>query len=380
MSFFWFKILSINDAELLEVEYQISDAEGDTVGLIPEFSLNSGASWERATVSGNISKLTPSMYRGILKWYAEFDIPQTKELPIIIRLTPYDNDFGFSAETNEFFMKQSYYAKPVTGLTKNDVVLRYNNTISDSTVPVVQFSTDGGKNWRNATAKSVSSIGYQDRYTNVINWETDEDVTMSKSRMDVFTRVMNQVGSPSIVPELLLISRQKNSPSYFERRNAVQAIKILDQKPKWLVDGMVNSLMNESSIIRITAEGYLRNIDEPRVKEAMSAYDNYWSQIYRTQKENTASEKESKYYVQEVEKLKKYRPTQTDLTEFLKIQLKAQKIKEERAEEFLTQLQLFRIEKQLKAQLNQGIITQEEYNKSLREEIRKFELEKLRNR
>jgi len=374
------KILSINDAELLEVEYQISDAEGDTVGLIPEFSLNSGASWERATVSGNISKLTPSTYQGILKWYAEFDIPQIKESPIIIRLTPYDNDFGFSAETNEFFMKPSYYAKPVTGLKKNDVVLRYYNAISDSTVPVVQFSTDGGKNWRNATAKSVSSIGYQDRYTNVINWETDEDITMSKNRMDVFTRAMNQVGSPSVVPELLLISRQKNSPSYLERRNAVQAIKILDQRPKWVVDGMINSLMNESSIIRMTAEGYLRNIDEPRVKEAMSAYDDYWDQIHRTQKENTASEKESKYYVQEIEKLKKYRPTQTDLTEFLKRQLKAQKIEEERAEEFLTQLQLFRIEKQLKAQLNQGIITQEEYNKRLREEIRKFELEKLKNR
>ena len=374
------KILSINDAELLEVEYQISDAEGDTVGLIPEFSLNGGASWERATVLGNISKLIPSMYRGILKWYAEFDVPQIKESPVIIRLTPYDNDFGLSTETNDFFMKPSYYAKPATGLKKNDVALRYYNTISDSTAPVVQISTDGGKNWRNATAKSVSSIGYQDRYTNVINWEADKDITMSKSRMEVFTNVMNQVGSPSVVPELLLISRQKDSPSYFERRNAVQAIKILDQKPKWVVDGMVNSLMNESSVIRVTAEGYLRNIDEPRVIEAMNAYDNYWGEIYRTQNENIASEKESKYYAQEIEKLKRYRPTQTEITEFLKEQLKAQKIKEERAEEFLTQLQLFKIEKQLKTQLNQGIITQEEYNERLREEIRKFELERLKNR
>jgi len=374
------KILSINDAELLEVEYQITDAEGDTIGLIPEFSLNSGASWERTTVSGNISKLTPSMYQGILKWYAEFDIPQIKESPVIIRLTPYDNDFGLPVDTKEFFIKPSYYAKPIAGLTKNDVALRYYNTISDSTDPTVQLSTDGGKNWRNVTAKSVSSIGYQDRYTNVINWETDKDITMTKSRMEVFTRVMNQVGNPSVVPELLLISRQKDSPSYFERRNAVQAIGILDQKPKWVVDGMVNSLMNESSIIRVTAEGYLRNIDEPRVIEAMNAYDNYWGEIYRTQKENTASERESKYYVQEIEKLKKYRPTQTDVTEFLKEQLKAQEIKEERAEEFLTQLQLFKIEKQLKSQLDQGIITQEEYSRKLREEIRKFELEKLENR
>jgi len=44
---------------------------------------------------------------------------------------------------------------------------------------------------------------------------------------------------------------------------------------------------------------------------------------------------------------------------------------------FMAELELFKIEKRLKAQLDNGTITQEEYNHLLREETRKYELEKL---
>ncbi len=371
-------IFSINDAEFLEIEYQITDNEKDTIGLIPEFSRDGGVSWERATISGNINKITSENYHGILKWYSDFDIPQIKEIPLRIRLTPYDNDNGPITETRDFFLKSSYYAKPVSGLTKNDIFLTYYNTISDSTTPVIQYSTDNGKTWKNATAKSIYSIGYQDRYTNVINWETKEDIIFTDNRMNVFTNVFNQIGDPSVVPELLIISRQKDSPSYLEKRNAIQAIKILDQKPKWVIEGLINSLLNESAIIRITAEDYLRSIDEPRVVNALQAYDNYWTEVRRTQIEISSSETESKYYAQELENLKKYIPTQSEISNFLKNQLKARGVKEERANEFLSQLQLFKFEKQLKTQLQSGQITQEEYNSLLREEIKKLEVEILK--
>jgi len=371
------KILSINDAELVEIEYQINDLEGDTIALVAEFSQNGGISWEKATISGDISKLIPTKYTGILKWYSNFDIPGIKNEPVRIKLTPYDKDQGTPDETRNFYIKPSYYAKPVSGLSPNDISLKYYNTKSDSTVPNIYFSTNAGASWKNATAKSFPGAAEQDRYTNIINWETDEDVVLPRRRIRTFSKILNQLEEPSIVPELLIISRQKNSPNYLERRNALQVIEALNEKPEWVVEGLINSLLNESAIVRDMAQRYLRPIDETRIKEALAAYDNYWNERLRAEKEVLASEEESIFYAQEIENLKSYQPTKPELTDFIKRQFKAQNIREDRAENFMAELELFKIEKRLKAQLDNGTITQEEYNHLLREETRKYELEKL---
>ncbi len=371
------RMLSINDAELLEIEYQINDLEGDTIALVAEFSQNGGISWEKATISGDISKLIPANYTGILKWYSNFDIPGLKNKPIRIKLTPYDKDQGNPDETRDFYLKPSYYAKPVSGLSPNDISLKYYNTKSDSTVPNIQFSSNAGASWKNATAKSFPGAAELDRYTNIINWETDEDVVLPRRRIRTFSKILNQLEEPSIVPELLIISRQKNSPNYLERRNALQVIETLNEKPKWVVDGLINSLLDESTIVRDMAQSYLRPIDETRVKEALAAYDNYWNERLRAEKETLASEEESIFYAQEIETLKSYQPTKLELTDFIKRQFKAQDIREDRAEDFMAELELFKIEKLLKARLDNGTITKEEYNNMLREETRKYELEKL---
>ena len=372
-------ILSINDAELLEIEYQIRDTEKDSVGLSIEFSRNGGISWEKATISKTIKKLLPANYRGVLKWYADFDIPHIKESPVNLRITPFDNDLGEPAETRAFFLKPSYYTHPTAGLSENDLMLEYYNTTEDSSLPAIQYSTDGGEVWRDASAKNVASIRKDDKYTNVINWEVNQDLIFPRKRMDVFSTVLNQIADPSVVPELLLISKQKNSPSYLERKNAIQTIKILEEKSKWVKDGLVTALMHESSIVREAAAGHLRNIDEPRIQEALVSYDNYWNEFYRTQDEMFASGQESTYYAQELENLKTYKPTQTDVSEFMKDKLMEQGIREKRADEFMIQLGLFRIQQQLKAQYDAGIISKAVYERRVKEEIRKFELNKLQN-
>ena len=196
--------------------------------------------------------------------------------------------------------------------------------------------------------------------------------------MDVFETVLNQIADPSIVPELLLISKQKDSPSYLQKKNAIQAIKIIEAKPKWVVDGLISSLLHESSIVRETASNNLRNIDEPRVHEALASYDKYWTEFHRTQVELSASEQEAKYYAQELENIKTYKPTTSDVSEFVKEKFVEQGKKEYRAEEFMMQLGLFKIQKQLKSQYDNGIISKSEYDRRIKEEIRKYELEKLK--
>ena len=374
------KILSLNDAELLEVEYQIRDTENDSVGLSIEFSRNGGISWEKATISKTITKLLPENYHGILKWYADFDIPQIKDSPVKLRITPFDNDLGEPAETRAFFLKPSYYAHPAAGLSKNDLMLKYYNTTEDSSLPEIQYSTDDGQVWRDAYAKNVASIRKDNIYTNVINWEVNHDLIFPRKRMDVFNTVLNQIADPSVVPELLLISKQKNSPSYLERKNATQSIMILEEKPKWVKDGLVTALLHESSTVREAAAGHLRNIDEPRIQEALVSYDNYWNEFYRTQAEILASKQESTYYAQELENLKTYKPTQADVSEFMKDKLMEQGMREKRADEFMMQLGLFRIQKQLKAQHDAGIISKAVYERRVKEEIRNFELNKLKNK
>ncbi|MFC1558266.1 HEAT repeat domain-containing protein [candidate division KSB1 bacterium] len=373
------KILSINDAELLEIEYQIRDIENDSIGLSIEFSRNGGISWEKATISKTLTKLAPANYHGVLKWYADFDIPQIKESPIKLRISPFDNDLGEPAETKAFFLKSSYYTHPTEGLSENDLMLKYYNTTEDSSLPAIQYSTDGGEVWRDASAKNVASIRKDDKYTNVINWEVNQDLIFPRKRMDIFTTVLNQMADPSIVPELLLISKQINSQSYLERKNAIQTIMILEEKPKWVKEGLVTSLLNESSIVRETAAGHLRNIDEPRIQEALVSYDNYWKEFYRTQNEMLTSEQESMYYAQELNNLKTYKPTQTDVSEFMKNKLMEQGMREKRADEFMIQLELFRTTKQLKAQYDARIISKAEYERRVKEEIRKHELNKLQN-
>ena len=136
-------------------------------------------------------------------------------------------------------------------------------------------------------------------------------------------------------------------------------------------------LIDESSIVRDMAQNFLRAVDEQRVRDALAAYDSFWNEYYRAETEQTASAEESIYYAQEIEKLKTYQPTKAELTEFLTEQFTAQNIPERTAQEFMFELELFKFEKQLKAQLDNGLISRDEYNRRLREEIRKFELEKL---
>ena len=116
-----------------------------------------------------------------------------------------------------------------------------------------------------------------------------------------------------------------------------------------------------------------------KIQEALVAYDNYWNEFYRTRDEINASEQESVYYAQELENLKTYKPTKTDVSSFMKEKLMEQGLRENRAEEFMVQLELFRTTKQLKAQYDAGLMSKTEYERRVKEEIRKHELEKLKN-
>lgn len=353
----------INEKNIMEINYTIFDPEQDTVGLLITYSRDGGVSWERATMSGNLSHLGPHSYVGTLRWYDDFDIPGVRDNPIRIRITPYDNDLGNPAETPVFYLKDAHYAKPTYGERPGDIEVRYYYADADSSQPLPQYSTDGGKTWVGASISTVTTKREDGRLQNKINWEINKDIPSMVNRLDIVSEALSQIQDSTIIPNLIILSLQKENPNPNIRQRAIQAFRILDSQDPWVVNGLLKLLWHEQVAIRQTAAAILHDVDRPDVQAAIQDYYAYWKQDTEFNQELAVANEQAKTYETALDRIKKRRPSNKELVELMKRQGMAQ----DKAKMFLAQLDAFREEKTLKSLLDQGKITEEEYHQRLGE-------------
>jgi len=357
------EILSINDSEFFEIEYQISDTENDNVGLQVHFSMDNGISWENATMSGDLSGFGPEKHRGIIRWYSDFDITESKIFPIRLRITPYDNDQGIPVETVDFYLKESYYSKLTAGRAEGDIEIKYNSAQDIEGEQDIEYSIDQGRTWRDASISNIDVDKDNSKKTVRLNWEAAYDLQIPLERMNVIRQALNSIADPNMVPEILLYARERNAEDYPTRQRGLQAYQLLDQKPPWIIEGLLKSLVHDSEMVRETAASILRMVDEPRVQTALKDYDEYWASYNRNQQEFLSSLLEERYYARVIQELREYRPTQNDMTNFMM----RQGLTPDDAQDFINRFELFKIEKQLAAMRDRGEISQKEYERRLSE-------------
>jgi hypothetical protein len=79
------------------VSYTIADAENNLISLHTDFSTDTGASWQAATVTGDTSNIAYTAYSGSLSWQSGTDLGGQDLEDVWFRITPRDKESASGA-------------------------------------------------------------------------------------------------------------------------------------------------------------------------------------------------------------------------------------------------------------------------------------------
>jgi HEAT repeat protein len=361
------RIVGVNERDLVELQYVVTDRERDPVSLTVEFSKDRGISWERATLSGSAENLAEREYQGNLRWYADFDIPELRSFPVRIRARATDRDPGAITMTQDFYLKDHYFARRSRGVLDEDIEVRYTGLPEDTLAVSPQFSTNGGETWRNATITKMSESADAMGVGRALNWQVESDIPLNINKIERLFDALNSIQDSRIVPELLRLSLDRASADPSKRLRAIQAIRILEPRPPWIVDGLIPTLLDPDPVLQQASADLLRPLtDNEQAVMALSDYDRYREHQLRSEEQLLASSSESDYYSDRVTELRQHRATQDELVQFFE----SRGYSRERAEQVVDRLDMFKFEQTLRGQRDRGEISAEEYEKQLGQRIR----------
>ena len=178
----------------VDIGYTISDPEGDTVSLMMEYSVDGGITYNEATISGQISGITPARYSGVIKWDSGADIAGVDSGDIRLRVVAMDADEGKPFESELISVDNnippdvslgSYEFSP-TG----DIILLYHlsDNEGDSLSLVCEYSEDGGSTFKNATIMGLTTDITPKEYDGELIWAVGTDLP-GKVLSDVLFRI-----------------------------------------------------------------------------------------------------------------------------------------------------------------------------------------------
>ncbi len=312
------QILRTRENEFFEIYYKISDPEEDLISLQVDYSTNEGRSWQRATISGDLTNLSPVDYEGVIHWYSDFDVTSVeRNKPVKIRIIPKDRDRGIPVISRDLLLNDPFYSKLTKGEETGDISVRYNFALDDTTSPITQYSIDGGKTWENASITDMKIEKAQNFKKAGINWAMGKDINGYHKRMEAVAFSLDYIGDEKIVPQLLKILTKRKSPIMSERQRAIEAARLFEKRPQWIINGLINSLISEDPEVHTTAVQILETIDKPDVKAALKDYYAYWDQIHRDEKEALAMKKENQYQEIIAEAARKRIPSRQELLDFM---------------------------------------------------------------
>ncbi len=160
--------------------YQLSDAESDTLSLLAEFSTDGGNIWSSATTSSTIANIDTSLYTGSIVWNLETDLPQAV-MEVLFRITPSDRDAGISdqknVQLNAVGVPSVTIDSTYTDEQNGDVLIPF--TIVDDEGDVVSLTAeylDIGGLWQTATVTgTIISLG-PGSYVGTLTWNSLSDL------------------------------------------------------------------------------------------------------------------------------------------------------------------------------------------------------------
>lgn len=340
------------------IGYRITDVENDTISLGVQYSEDQGRAWRQATVSGDLSNITPDEYVGEIKWFADFDITDFRNKPIRLRIRPFDRDPGQFADSRDFFLKNAEFTKLTRGLNSGLVELSYTIAPDDTSRLIAQYSFNRGKTWQGASLTDVSEQTLQDKKNVTVNWDVNRDIASFLKQIETIGKSLNKIQDPSIVPDLLHLAREKNSPYRERRQQAVEASRLIEQKSPWVIEGLINTLIYPDIETQAEALAILKTVDIPEVRMAIADYEYYWSQQPRNEREEQALANEL-VEQQYQENLRKPRITTQD--ELINSMIRWWGLTPSKAESFIKDLDVLKVQTKLKEEFEAGRIPESEY-------------------
>ncbi|MFC1561998.1 HEAT repeat domain-containing protein [candidate division KSB1 bacterium] len=367
---------SLTEGNIFDIEYRISDVEGDPVSLTVYYSLDRGQSWKLATLSGSFDNLAPDFYEGVLHWYADFDIISDRQNTVRVRVRPSDRDPGLFTDSRDFYLKDLDFSKLTQGTSGGFIELVYPVVESDTLSPRGEYSTDGGRTWIPASLTEVETRMLQSRMNKRVNWNFPQDISTNLMQIEAIGESLDKIGQSSVVPNLLTIARQVNSTSRVRRQQATEAIRLFEKKPDWIVEGLIMSLIHPDATIRDQALATLRTVDRPEVTMAINDYEKYWSDPSRNDREVRYLELEldQQRYLLSIAEIPD--ASEQDIVEFLL----TKGLERAKSERFFKDLDVLKRRQEIRDAYNAGTISYKEYMDQLNELLEEARLRRTQER
>ncbi|MGD8719022.1 MAG: FG-GAP-like repeat-containing protein [Candidatus Zixiibacteriota bacterium] len=162
--------------------YRVSDAEGDTVGLYCEYSIDDGVTWDEATVSGALEGISSASYAGSLSWNAREDIGGVDSSRILFRVTPTDADEGGPVVSRPFRVDVNdppyVEIRALAEEQGDEIPIDYElfDEEGDQLSVKCEYSTDGGTTWKPASVTGDTSDISPITYANTVVWQARQDL------------------------------------------------------------------------------------------------------------------------------------------------------------------------------------------------------------
>jgi len=203
--------------EYIDVNYVLSDDERNMLAFRVFYSIDGGASYSPATVTGKTSGIFFNAYASTFRWETAEDITEFYG-SAVLKLLPSDVDEGIpdslKVMINTFGTAAVALDVPA-GVHEGDVAVNFD--ISDEKgYPVslgVEYSTDGGRSWNPATVEGNTGNLPPEGHRGSFLWKSSEDLGGYDG--GVLLRVTPDNGAPGI-PAVVTVVVDYNEPPAVE--------------------------------------------------------------------------------------------------------------------------------------------------------------------
>jgi len=236
--------------------------------------------------------------------------------------------------------------------------LSYSLAPDDSSTIIAQYSLDQGRTWLNATLRDVTKTTETDKKNVSLNWDIGTDIASYLNQIDAIGSALERIQDPSVVPDLLVLARQRNSPIREMRHQSVEALRILDRRSPWIVEGLTKSLIYPDFTVQADALAMLKTIDTPEVNIAIADYQYYLDEIVRTAREDISmlSEIDEQLYQDNLRQ-----PRTVTQEQSIENMRRWWGFPRERAESFIQDLDVLRLQTTLREDFQAGRLSEKDY-------------------
>jgi len=161
----------------VEIFYNLSDVEKDTLSVSGFYSLDDGKNYQPATVTGFLTNIDQDKYTGKLIWNTDANLSDYIGMAMF-KLVPFDKEPGAADSISVWIGVCRVIVTLPVGEQAGNITVAYHITDPNGRDVnlAVEYSLDSGQTWESATTEDeLSKIKYEE-YEGSFVWKTENDI------------------------------------------------------------------------------------------------------------------------------------------------------------------------------------------------------------